>query len=315
MKASLNGRIPTIMLLLAIGIVLPSCDKEENLSYFRVTTINNYINDLFKGGSRYIYEDNEVWQILTRYNNGDSSRIEYSYPEADKAIESYYYFNGFSWTYDGKIEYVYQDKYLSKLIKYDYEEPEIMIEILYENNDLKEELVSEYHDGKWNESAKITYTYSEGKLAQTMLYKNISGIWLIDGKEEVTTHGDSLNIIIEYDYHQEDYYEVWKYEYFYNDDRIIATTAYHNLEGSKWILKSHQIYTYNENGDLSSRSDIESGITKRAEYLYENTEGNLGQFIYRGGGATGSLFYSPMIQLINPVKEYDDYKKWQSAAY
>lgn len=312
---NLKKLISTYAILIGIIVLgLIACEKEDNDNHFRLIRIDNHTNGISSGGTRFIYDGTDIWKILTKYHDGDSLRIEYYYPEADKAVESYYYFNGFSWSYKKKIEYMYQGKYINQIIDYEYDEPEIMINLHYQKDNLSEELKSEYSNGTWNESAKTTYSYSEGKLTQTMLYNNIGGTWDIGGKEEVIYKDDSLNTIVEYDYLQGTYYEVWKYESLYEADRIVATTAYHKLE-DKWILSFQNTYSYDEDGNLSSESYIQSGITKRSDYIYEDKKGNLGQFIYRGGGATGILLQVPAIQMMQPFQKDNNYAKWTSDRY
>lgn len=296
-----TGMIAIYSILIGIIVLgLSACKKEDNDYQFRLIRVDNHTNGISSGGTRIIYDGKDIWRILSHNNSGDSSRIEYSYPEDIEAVESYYVFNGFSWSFSKKIEYFYQDDHIRQIIHYDdfsssigAMEPYIKVSLQYHNDDLMEELISSYDQSNWNESAKLTYTYSEGKLTQTMMYNKIAGIWDIAGKEEVTYKGDSLDIIIIYDYQQGTYIEIWKIEFSYEADRIIATDTYKKSNEGKWSLKYQYYYTYDEDGNLASESKIESGRTEKSDFIYENEEGYLGKFIYKGGSAAGIVLPMP----------------------
>jgi hypothetical protein len=289
-------------LILVVFLAFSACKKEDNgkSKHFRIITVDNHTNGISSGGTRILYDGKDIWRISSYNHSGDSSRIEYSYPEDNKAIESYYVFNGFSWSMSKKIEYQYQGDHISQIIEYsDFNphtgafDPYIKISLQYHNDDLVEELMYSYYHNFWNENAKLTYTYSGGNLTQTMMYNKIAGIWDIAGKEEVTYDGDNLDIIFEYDYQQGTYFEIWKYEFSYEADRIIATDVYEKADEDKWSHKYRNEYIYDGDGNLASESIIESGNTDKSDFIYENKEGNLGQFIYRGGGAAGIVLPMP----------------------
>jgi hypothetical protein len=139
------------------------------------------------------------------------------------------------------------------------------------------------------------------------MYNKIAGIWDIAGKEEVTYKGDNLDIIVEYDYQQGTYVEIWKIEFLYEADRIIATDTYKKSDEDEWILKYQNYYTYDEYGNLASESRIESGRTEKSDFIYENKDGYLGKFIYRGGGAANIVLPMPTKVVRKSFQEVEKY--------
>ena len=314
MKTFFNsGRIP-VLIVMVLLLGLTTCKKEDKDKFFRVKSVNDYFNGVFNGGTQIIYDGERVWEMSSNDLDGDSSRSEYSYPEANKALESYYEYNGFSWNLEEKIEYSYQGENISQMIYYGELtretgalDPYMKISMQYQDNDLKEELISFYDGVSWMDLAKLTYTYSGDKLTQTMMYNNFTGTWEITYKEDVSYSGDNMDLVVQSTYLEGSYFESYKYDFTYENDQLKTIQTYSKEDGITWTADYTDTFTYDSDGNLASTTETEPGTAYKSEFNYEEEKGNIGQFIYRGGGAANMILPMPTRMSEKSFSEIEKY--------
>jgi hypothetical protein len=274
-----------MMMLLQFG-----CKKDENKlgDVNRITKLSYFENDEIKWIYDYSYKNERmVATDATIYIDGIPyhSNWEISYPTDDSIISIFTISDN---SPDSREILELQDG-LTISRSYDdftgsgYWKPNYRYEYAYFNSQLTEQLYYHGGDGAMPDlQSKINYEY-EGNLLVRILHYSMDGDWKLTGLDSISYNGDNLSEKIDYAVNDGIRTESRKYVYLYEGSLLTQMDFYKKEISGEWTLEENHFFTYNEFGDLDSKSvQLAPGAVVKYVIEYEGGKGNYRQFIYPG---------------------------------
>ncbi len=158
----------------------------------------------------------------------------------------------------------------------------------YENNRLVRAIAYNIENGDYTPSNDYLVNYSDGKISNYFNRQYNNGEWENVMKFDYVYDGSQLSYNIFYMVNEEELTPIDKWEYFYEDDKLIMDKSF-TYYNDTWNEFQQINYMYDVQGNLINVS-VDNGEVR--EYEYESGEGNAGYFLRR---AIDDLYIFPDI--------------------
>lgn len=266
------------MFICLVLLVSEGCKETNNVNNpasYRLIGLSHYDDGVLTDSIIYKYEGDRLSGSVTYsdYIQIDSILAYYDYPDENSVIE-------ISNNNTEKVEFSYLDGKMSSMIESMFIdnawEAHMNNNYQYSNGKLAEEIIYMWMFDELKLTSKFVYEYEGDKIVRSMIYYDVSG-WQLWGKEEAIYTGNLITKVLGYEYNGSAFIESYYIELQYTGSLLTNYAFYYSSTNE---LSHSYIFTYDDHGNMVS---WESPPNQREEYIYEEGKGNFQQFHQPGG--------------------------------
>lgn len=243
-----------IVFILIVNILQSQITLESSVSQsFNGTS---FINDV---KSNFQYDSNNNLTLVLGFNWYNSMWNEsemnlYNYNEANKIVEHILQYNN-----NAESQWQNEAREL-----YSYNAQGFLTEIIYQ-----------YWTGAlWQNSSKIVFAYSNGKISTATTYELQFGNWINDSKSNVSYNSNNLAQILEEDWSNNQF--AWQTNYrnifTFNSNNKMLTNIYEDWLSPNWEEEEKLIYELDSYGNRISETELFDGVNAYKDvYTYDTS--------------------------------------------
>jgi hypothetical protein len=182
----------------------------------------------------------------------------------------------------------------------------VKTEYVYSDGLLSHESWLSFENDYWKELSYTLYYYEGDLPVKSEFFARLEdGVMRKLNRKEADYNGNQMISVASYDYQVDTVNPNFKYEFHYDDDKLVRIDNFSYEEG--WIPAGSKEFTYDSFGNLESviRKNSDGNQVDLDEYSYEKGKGNYEQFILPGGGLISDSNYP------HPTK-ISEYQFWLS---